>query len=159
MEQAVNSKFNILLTNPVFLSALFSWFSAQFIKTIIKLLTSQIVSLRELVELSFWKTGGMPSSHSALVISLCTSIAHRSGLNSDIFILSLCFALVVIRDAVGVRRSSGQQSKTLNEIGKKLEEKSILSFTPLKEIHGHKPFEVLVGSLLGFFIGTAFSIL
>ncbi|MGL4986635.1 MAG: divergent PAP2 family protein [Treponemataceae bacterium] len=159
MNRTINSQFNLLFTNPIFLSALFSWFSAQFIKTLIKLLTARIDSVRELIDLSFWRTGGMPSSHSALVISLCTSIAYQSGLNSDIFILSFCFALVVIRDAVGVRRSSGQQAKTLNEIGRALEKKSIIEFKSLKEIHGHKPFEVIVGSLLGFFIGTAFSIL
>lgn len=145
--------------NTVFLSALFSWFSAQLIKTIINLLKNRIRSIRDLFSLLFWRTGGMPSSHSALVISICTAIGIRNGINSDIFILSLAFSLVVMRDAVGVRRASGIQAKTLNELGKKLESKELLDFKPVKEINGHKPIEVIMGAFLGFFIGLAFSIL
>ena len=145
------------LNNTVFLSALFSWFSAQLIKTIINLLKNRIRSIRDLFSLLFWRTGGMPSSHSALVISICTAIGIRNGIDSDLFILS--FALVVMRDAVGVRRASGIQAKTLNELGKKLESKELLDFKPVKEINGHKPIEVIMGAFLGFFIGLAFSIL
>ncbi|MDR1748224.1 MAG: divergent PAP2 family protein [Spirochaetaceae bacterium] len=149
----------LLFQNSVFLAAIFSWLSAQFIKTIIKLFSGQVRSLRELLELLFWRTGGMPSSHSALVSSVSTSIGFRSGVTSDVFVLSLCFALVVIRDAVGVRRSSGLQAHTLNEIGKRLEEEALLTFKPVKEIQGHKPFEVITGCFLGFFVGVAFSTL
>lgn len=149
----------MLLANPVFLSAIFSWLSAQFVKTLIRLLSGRVTSLKELVELLFWKTGSMPSSHSALVTSVSTSIGYHSGIDSDVFILSCCFALVVIRDAVGVRRSSGIQASVINKMGSALQEKSLVTFSPVKEVQGHKPLEVLVGCLLGIFIGTAFSIL
>lgn len=149
----------LFLVNPVFLSAVFSWISAQFVKTLIKLVSGRVKSLKELPELLFWKTGGMPSSHAALVTSVSTAIAYRSGLDSDVFILSCCFALVVIRDAVGVRRSSGIQANVINKIGSVLDEKSLMTFKPVKEVQGHKPLEVCVGCLLGLFIGTAFSIL
>jgi len=110
--------------------------------------------------LLFWKTGGMPSSHSALVAALITSIGYHSGINSDVFILACCFALVTVRDAVGVRRSSGIQANIINKIGKELQKGEIIpSFNPAKEVQGHKPLEVVVGCLLGAFIGTAFSIL
>jgi acid phosphatase family membrane protein YuiD len=79
--------------------------------------------------------------------------------DSTIFVLACCFALVVIRDAVGVRRSSGIQAKTLNKLGNALKEKEIVSFTPVKEVQGHTPLEVLVGGLLGCFIALAFSML
>lgn len=148
-----------LLINPVFLSIVFSWFSAQFIKTIIKLLTGKIQSIRDLIAFLFWRTGGMPSSHSALVMSIATSIGFRNGLDSDLFILSLAFALVVIRDAVGVRRSSGLQATTLNKLGNDLQKKDFVEFKPVKEVHGHKPIEVAMGCLLGLFIGVAFSVL
>jgi hypothetical protein len=98
----------------------------------------------------------MPSSHSALVTSLSTSIAIRNGLESDLFILSLFFALVVIRDAVGVRRSSGIQAKTINEMGDSLSQKKVLNYRPIKEVDGHKPIEVIVGSLLGVSMSLAF---
>ena len=101
----------------------------------------------------------MPSSHAALVSSLCTAIGFRSGINSDIFILSLGFFLVTIRDAVGVRRANGIQARTLNKVGKVLKEKELMDFSPIKEVQGHSPAEVAIGCLLGFFIGFAFSVL
>ena len=150
----------ILISNPVFLSLVFSWFSAQFIKTLIMLLSGKVHSLKELLELMFWKTGGMPSSHTSLVMSLCVSIGFRNGITSDIFILSTAFALVVVRDALGVRRSSGLQTRSLNELGMQLEKKGLTeNFTPLKEVHGHKPSEVIMGCFLGIFVGVAFSVL
>jgi len=101
----------------------------------------------------------MPSSHSALVSSISTTIGFKCGVGSDLFIFSCCFALVVIRDSVGVRRSSGQQARALNELGAKVASKMRYQFKPVKEIHGHRPMEVLAGILLGFFIGVAFSTL
>ena len=149
-----------LITNPVFLSMVFSWFSAQFIKTVIKLLSGKVHSIKELIELMFWRTGGMPSSHTALVMSLCVSIGFRNGIASDVFILTVAFALVVVRDAMGVRRSSGLQTHSLNEIGNQLKKNGLIeNFTPLKEVHGHKPTEVIMGCFLGIFVGIAFSVL
>ncbi|HOT63458.1 MAG TPA: divergent PAP2 family protein, partial [Treponemataceae bacterium] len=74
-------------------------------------------------------------------------------------IFSCCFALIVIRDAVGVRRLSGQQARALNELGERVSAKMRYQFKPVKEIQGHRPMEVLVGILLGFFIGVAFATL
>lgn len=149
----------LLFTNPLLLSCIFSWLSAQFLKTMIKLFSRKVHSFKELFELFFWRTGSMPSSHSALVTTLCTTIGYRSGINSDVFILSIGFFLVTIRDAVGVRRASGIQATILNKIGQKLSEKGIMDFKPIKEVQGHTPAEVAIGCLLGFFIGLAFSVL
>ncbi|HIW36778.1 MAG TPA: divergent PAP2 family protein [Candidatus Treponema faecavium] len=157
MLSEAGAQFRLLFSNPVFLACLFSWFSAQFIKTVIKLFAGQVKNIKQLLELLIWRTGGMPSSHSALVCSLSTSIGIHAGLNSDIFILSLCFSMVVIRDALGVRRASGVQARVLNEIGESLDKQDILSFKPIKEVHGHKPLEVFVGCFLGILIGIAFS--
>lgn len=155
---AVENKFLILLLNPVFLACISSWFCAQFIKTVISVLYGRIHSLGELIESLIWKTGGLPSSHSALVASLATVIAFRNGIDSDIFVLTFCFFMVTIRDAVGVRRSSGIQARKINEIGKILNEKDILEYNTIKEVNGHTPMEVTLGCLLGFFIGLAFSV-
>ena len=149
----------LFITNPVLLSCIFSWLCAQFIKTLIKLFSGKVHSLGELFELLLWRTGSMPSSHAALVSTLCTTIGFRSGINSDVFMLSLGFFLVTIRDAVGVRRANGIQAKVLNKIGKALAEKGIIEFKPIKEVQGHTPAEVAIGCLLGFFIGLAFSVL
>ena len=155
---AVENKFLSLLLNPVFLACISSWFCAQFIKTVISVLYGRIHSLGELIESLIWKTGGLPSSHSALVASLATVIAFRNGIDSDIFVLTFCFFMVTIRDAVGVRRSSGIQARKINEIGKILNEKDILEYNTIKEVNGHTPMDVTLGCLLGFFIGLAFSV-
>lgn len=145
--------------NPVCLAGLTSWFSAQFIKTVINLIARRVRSLKELFEILIWRTGGMPSSHTALVCSVCTTIGGRNGVTSDIFILAMCFMFVTIRDAVGVRRSSGVQAKTINEVGKALAKKDLIKFHPIKEVQGHKPLEVVVGAILGISVGAAFSLL
>ena len=94
-----------------------------------------------------------------MVTCLCTCVGFRNGPDSDVFLVALVFFLVTIRDAVGVRRSNGIQAKKLNEIGKKLDENKILEYSPIKEVNGHSPMEVIIGIVLGFFIGIAFSVL
>lgn len=128
-------------------------------KTIISLCYGRIHSFTELFEMMFWRTGSLPSSHSAIVSALCTAIAFHSGINSDVFVLSLCFFLVTIRDALGVRRANGIQAKKLNEIGKALDSQRLIQYKSMKEVQGHTPLEVFVGCLLGFSIGLAFFVL
>lgn len=148
-----------LFLNSVFLSCIFSWFVAQFIKTIINLCLRRIHSIAELFEFLIWKTGGFPSSHTALVTALCTSVAFRNGLDSDIFMLSACLMMITVRDALGVRRANGIHARKLNEMGQQLDEKKIVNYKPIKEVLGHNPMEVVFGALLGFFIGLAFTTL
>ncbi len=157
--ESTREQLKLFITNPVFLACVFSWLSAQFIKTLIKLFSGKIHSFKELFELLFWRTGSMPSSHAALVSCLSTTIGFRSGFNSDIFIFSLGFSMVTIRDAVGVRRSNGVQAKMINEMGKKLAENGLMEYKPIKEVQGHTPMEVFIGCLLGFTIGFAFCVL
>src|SRR5574344_2722387 len=128
---------HLFFINPVLLSGIFSWLSAQLIKTLIKLFSGKVHSIGELFELLFWRTGSMPSSHAALVTSLCTTIGFRSGINSDVFILSVGFFLVTIRDAVGVRRANGIQALMLKDIDNKIKEQKLMDYKPIKERLGH----------------------
>jgi len=139
----------------VFVSAAMSLFTAQFAKALIVLLANRKAGIKEIFSTLLWKTGGMPSSHSALVISITTSIAYSSGVSSDVFALSFFFALVVIRDAMGVRRAAGVQAKALNSLGSRLSKRFHISFKPVKEINGHTFPQVVAGSLMGFFIALA----
>ncbi len=148
-----------IISNPVFQACLFSWFTAQFIKTLIGLFSGKIHSLKALAESLIWRTGGFPSSHTALVTTLTTCIGFRSGVSSDTFMLSFCFLMVTIRDALGVRRASGLQARKLNELGNELSDKKMIEYKPIKEILGHRPMEVIFGSILGFFIGLGFAVL
>jgi acid phosphatase family membrane protein YuiD len=148
-----------LFENTIFLSSISSLFIAQILKGIIYSLNRRRRKTRELLEIITWRTGGMPSSHAAVVCSLSTSIAFREGFASNIFVFSIWFALIVLRDAMGVRRSAGLVAKALNNLGKKTAEKTGLDFNPVKEIQGHTPLEVIVGCFLGIFIAAGFSLL
>jgi acid phosphatase family membrane protein YuiD len=143
--------------NPIFLSSITSFLSAQLLKTVILLLRARKKTAREVVETLVWRTGGMPSSHVALVASMAASTAFAEGIGSNLFQISLWFALVVVRDAVGVRRSSGLQARLLNVLGKHVSDRLDVEFHPLKEVHGHTPLEVVVGGFLGLFIAVAFA--
>jgi acid phosphatase family membrane protein YuiD len=149
----------VFLENPIFLSAIWSWFFAQLVKTVIYLLRSRKKSLRDTFETLIWRTGGMPSSHSALVASMAVSVALNDGIDSNLFIVTLMLAVIIIRDSLGVRRSSGNQSRILNVLGRQFSEKFKTEFHPVKEVNGHTPLEVAVGILLGIFIASAYHFL
>ena len=103
-----------------------------------------------------WRTGGMPSSHSAVVAALATAVGFTEGAESPLFISLLFYGLLVVRDALGVRRAAGMQARLLNSIGRFLEKDRDFDFRPVKEIHGHRLSEVTVGVILGFFIAAGY---
>lgn len=141
--------------NIIFLSAVSSWFFAQLIKAIIVLLDSRKRSMREIIITFIWRTGGMPSSHAALVSGMTCAVAFCEGVDSNLFVVSFFIALIIMRDAMGVRRSSGIQGRVLNILGRKMSERFSMDFHPVKEVQGHAPLEVVLGALLGIFIATA----
>jgi len=145
-----------LLENIIFLSAISSLCFSQILKMVVYLLTHKHKKPMEAIQTAIWRTGGMPSSHSALVCSLTTSAGIKQGISSDFFIFSLIFALVVLRDSLGVRRAAGLQAKALNTLGKQAAEKLGLEFNPVQEINGHSMMEVLVGGILGVLIAVGF---
>ena len=152
--------FSDLFTNTIFLSSLFSLCSAQVLKGVFALTRRKYrKKKRELAEIVFWSTGGMPSSHAAVVCAMSTSIAFVEGFTSTLFILSFWFALVVMRDAMGVRRLAGILAKTVNNLGKQTAEKTDINFSSVKEIQGHTPLEVIVGGLLGIGIALVLNLL
>ncbi|MDR2096509.1 MAG: divergent PAP2 family protein [Treponema sp.] len=145
--------------NPLFLSSVSSWFFAQLIKMLIVLIGSRKRNPRELLATIAWRTGGMPSSHAALVSAMTTSVGFQEGIGSNLFMVSLFITLIVLRDAVGVRRASGIQGRTLNNLGRNVSERIGIDYHPVKEVYGHKPLEVAMGSLLGIFIAAAYTYL
>lgn len=94
---------------------------------------------------------GMPSGHSAIVISLATIVGLEEGWNSSLFAISAILALIVIRDALGIRQYLGQHGKTLNILVKDLDDDNVLEhkYPHLLEKIGHTPIQVLVGSIIG----------
>lgn len=143
----------------MFLAGFFSWFVAQFIKMVVDHLRGRTHGSRDMLETLLWRTGGMPSSHSSMVTGLATAIGVLHGVRSAVFLVSLFYGGLIIRDAMGVRRSSGIQARELNRLGLQLAKRFDFDFKPVKEVSGHTPSEVFVGVLLGFFTGLAFSLL
>lgn len=102
-------------------------------------------------------TGGMPSSHSATVTSLATSVGIIDGWHSTTFAICICLASVVMYDAAGVRRSASLQARALNQIiNELLSIEHTLNKKKLKELLGHTRTEVLAGALLGIFVSFLF---
>ncbi|MBM7649183.1 acid phosphatase family membrane protein YuiD [Bacillus ectoiniformans] len=108
-------------------------------------------------------TGGMPSSHSAGVSSLATYVAMKRGVSTIDFALSVVFGLIVMYDAQGIRRQTGELTLKVNDLDElidKIHEDDPIQFEekspdPLKEVLGHKPAEVLGGAILGTLLGAA----
>jgi len=149
--------FRNLISSPIFLSSVTAWFFAQFIKALISILRFRSkLPKRDLVLNLVWSTGGMPSSHSAVVSALTTAVGFKVGFDSPLFMVSLFFSFMAIRDALGVRQAAGNQAKALNQIIIDLNDRWETSHKPVKEIHGHKGSEVVVGCLLGIFLALAF---
>ena len=114
------------------------------------------VAKRDLLLTLLWTTGGMPSSHTAVVSALTTAIGFKVGFDSPLFIVSLFFSFMAIRDALGVRQAAGNQARAINQIIDEMNERWQTGSKPVKEVRGHKGSEVVVGSLLGIFLATAF---
>ena len=148
------SKFIVLFDNSVLFWSLLSCLLAQFFKIVFN-----FFSTGELRFGIMFETGGMPSSHSALISAATSGIGIEIGFDNPIFALALAISLIVMYDASGVRKSVGLQASKINKISKTIDPKSELE---LKENLGHTKFEVIVGSLLGplitlpgvFFMGS-----
>ncbi len=138
--------------NEILLSAVAGWFVAQVLKTIIHILVTKSFDPERLVG-----TGGMPSSHSATVCGLATAVGINYGTSGIEFALAFTFAIIVMYDALGVRRETGKQAKILNEMMGIFNKMGTEMSTEdrLKEFVGHTPFQVIVGALIGFGIAAA----
>jgi acid phosphatase family membrane protein YuiD len=94
------------------------------------------------------RSGGMPSSHTAMVVSLATVLGIDYGLDSSLFAMGVVLAVIVMYDATGVRQQSGKHAKVLNQILRELFSGQPISEEELKELLGHTGFEVVMGALL-----------
>ena len=129
--------------------SLIAWFLAQVIKVILELLVNRTFDVRRFVS-----SGGMPSSHSALVVACTTAAARTEGLASPLFGVYVVFSLVVMYDACNVRRSAGDTAKLVNQLLRHVERLTAEDFADdLKIIMGHTPLQVLMGALLGLAVG------
>ena len=135
----------------IIICAAAAWFTAQFLKVFTGIFKVKKFSVVELL----FGTGGMPSSHSASVCALATACAIRDGFTSSSFAISLVLALIVMRDAMRMRRQVGEQAKALNNLFQKLSQNlndPELTEKTLEELAGHTPLQVFAGMLIGVLI-------
>ena len=139
-----------IFSNRAILAAAAAWATAQILKVILTLIVSKKIDYSRMVG-----SGGMPSSHSAMVCALVTAIGFREGCTSSIFALALGFACVVMYDAAGVRRSTGKNAAVINHLLDGLVGNGfVFDEERLQELVGHTPVQVCAGALLGILIGT-----
>ncbi len=140
--------FSDILDNRVLIVALVSCLVAQILKVIVELAKNRKLNIRTLVE-----TGGMPSAHSALVTALATGVGQTVGWSTPEFAIASIFAVIVMYDAAGVRQAAGIQARILNQIiDEVLHDQYEFTEARLKELLGHTPVQVFVGSALGVVI-------
>ena len=136
-----------LFQNRLLISALLAWAAAQLIKFCIYAVVNHSLDLQRL-----FGDGGMPSGHSATVTALATTAAIQYGMDSAAFAVSLILAIIVMHDAMGVRRQAGKHAKAINEM-MAMFYSDIAPEKKLQEFLGHTPLQVLFGALLGLVVG------
>ena len=143
----MSEAFAAFLTNRHMLTALVAMALAQILKTFFDYWRTSSWQKALL-----FSTGGMPSSHSSLAMSLAVSIGLYEGFDTTLFAVSAVLALVVMHDAQGIRRAAGQQAEAINFLFSKLEGQGIKLDKKLKELLGHRPIEVMAGAVLGLIV-------
>jgi acid phosphatase family membrane protein YuiD len=130
------------------LAPIVAWSICQVAKVTLVSIRQRRLNLRALAD-----TGGMPSSHSAIVMGLTAAIGKYSGVASAPFAIALIFSFVVMYDAAGLRRAAGRQAEVLNRLVEDLVHMRGVQEQRLRELLGHTPVEVLVGAVIGIAVG------
>lgn len=137
-----------IMNNTPLWAGIVAWAIAQVSKITLTLVFEKRFDVTRLVG-----TGGMPSSHTALVTALAASVGKYSGVGSPLFAVALVFSFVVMYDAAGIRRAAGKQAEILNYL---IREHKVPTKDTLKELLGHTPLEVFIGAILGIAVGVLF---
>ena len=133
--------------NKILMTTISTWLIAQTMKVVLGVILKRKFDFR-----LFIGSGGMPSAHAAGAACLATSIGMECGFDSVYFALAFAFAIVVMFDAQGVRRSTGKQAGILNKIMDDIYWQGKIQELRLRELIGHTPVEVLMGLFLGIAI-------
>lgn len=137
---------NQLLSNSILISSVTAWAVAQILKTIINTITTKSFNPERI-----FGCGGMPSSHSATVCALVTAVGLRYGADTYEFAMAAVFAIIVMYDAMNVRREAGRHAQWINLISTTLKPDIPLE-KKFKEYIGHTPLQVVMGAILGILI-------
>ena len=151
-------KYYFMFNNILVISAS-SWFVAQVLKTLIHAVKNKKVACERMIG-----AGGMPSSHTAMVIAALVTTGRIDGVHSSVFGIAAVFSAVVIYDALNVRHAAGLHAKELNTINRlfnfriREENSEKVGIKELNEFLGHTPIEVVGGAVVGLLVGFLFPI-
>ena len=140
-----------ILENPSLMTAIAAWLMAQLLKPPLEYLRKGKWKWGYLLS-----AGGMPSSHSSLMVGATVGIGLHQGFNSAVFALSIAMTMIVIYDAAGVRREAGRHAEKINILIEELLAGHPISDKQLREVLGHTPMEVLGGICLGIVVGLLY---
>ena len=137
-----------LVTNQYVIAAALAWFVSQLTKGVTYLIVHKRFSLKRM-----FGDGGMPSGHSATIFAVAGMAAWTEGFGSFAFAVSVILAIIVCRDAIGVRLETERQSKLLNELKKHADTEELRGMK-FKEHVGHTTPEVLAGAVVGILVSV-----
>ena len=141
-----------ILNNPVFVSIIISSVMAQILKLPLEFLRTKKWDWSLLLG-----TGGMPSSHSAVMTAAAAGVGHYVGFDTPLFGLAFAITMVVVYDATNIRRQAGFHAQQINRIIKEIFEGKIKpaeNFDELREVLGHSPIEAVGGIILGILVSV-----
>jgi len=141
----------IFFSNDVLCTVVAAWIASSLLKVIFYTIQNKKINIRRLIG-----NGGMPSNHSASVVSLATAVGFKEGWDSTALAISLVLAFIVMIDASGVRLAASKHAKALNEITEEVFKDGQFHYEKFNELLGHTPTQVLVGGLIGGFISFLF---
>ncbi|MCC6261256.1 MAG: divergent PAP2 family protein [Anaerolineales bacterium] len=134
----------LILENKVLIAVLTAWLLAQVLK-----IPTEYLRSRRWMWAMFFAAGGMPSSHSALMVSGTLAVGLYHGFDNPLFAIAVGITMIIAHDAAGVRRQAGMQAERINVLFEELLKGHIWDENDLKEVIGHTPLEVVGGVLLG----------
>jgi uncharacterized protein len=147
----MNAFSRMIFANDVLWTVAAAWLTASLLKVIFYAIQKKKISIRRLIG-----NGGMPSTHSASVVSLAIAVGFEEGWSSTALAISLVLAFIVMIDASGVRLAAGKHAKALNEITEEVFKDGQFHYEKFNELLGHTPTQVFVGGLIGLFISVIF---
>ncbi len=139
-----------LFDNKVLIAVLIAWLLAQALK-----IPTEYLRSRRWMWAMFFAAGGMPSSHSALLVSGTLAVGLYLGFNEPLFGIAVAITMIVVHDAAGVRRQAGMHAERINLLFEELLQGHMWDENSLKEVIGHTPLEVIGGILLGLLVAFA----
>jgi uncharacterized protein len=135
-------------SNKIILSVIIAYFIAGLIKIFFHYLGTNKIDL-----MIFFRTGGMPSSHTSSVCAMTTCVYLLEGF-SNLFMVSFIISIIIISDAIGIRRAAGKQAQVLNTIVQEFTYFKKFKTQRLSELLGHTTKQVIAGILLGIFVAN-----